>query len=420
MRNFYFKPQFVACLAFIFSGLLHAQFANGVIISNEGIFGQPNADVSFFNTETLQVTNNVYSTVNNENLGDVLQNVGFYDDKAYLVLNNSNKVVVVDRETFVKQAVITQNVLLPRAVAFANGKIYVTNSVTNSVSSYRISDNAPLQNITVPDAPEEIEAIGNHVFVQIGWFAAGNTISVIDAQTDSILENIILSEGGLNGIVADDTFLYVLTTGTDFAHIYKINGQTLEIESDVRFTTVANAAKITIDDGILYFTGNGNKVYGLPVSLEGEPVEILTVNDNTWSTFYGFNVIGNHIFSGDANGFTSPSITTVFDLNTSAQVAQFNTGMGTNGFFGNFGNLSSSDVSSVNADVKLYPNPSTEWFKISGVDAAEISVFNVNGQLVKSFTYNGNEMSVSGLKTGLYYIVIQTEKGNITKKLLVR
>lgn len=420
MKKIYHRIQLTVSIFLLAAGLLNAQFANGVIITNEGTFGQPNANISYIDAETQQVTNNVYSNVNGENLGDVLQNIGFYQDKAYLVLNNSNKVVVVDRETFVKQAVVTENILLPRYIAFAADKFYVTNSVTNSVSSYSISDNSAVSNITVAGAPEEIEAIGNHVFAQIGWYASGNTVSVIDAATDTLIENIVLSEVGLNGMVADNEYLYVLTTGADFMHIYKINGQTLEIESDVRFTSVVNVSKITLEDGILYFTGNGNKVYGLPVSMQGEPVEILTVNDNTWSTFYGFNVIQDYIFSGDANGFVAPSIVTVYNLDTAAQVMQFSTGIGTNGFYGNFGSLNIHEISSVKPEVKVYPNPASEWIKIDGINSAEISVLNIHGQLVKSVKFTGNEIAVSDLTSGLYFFVIQTESGKTTKKVLIR
>ena len=409
----------ITALSLIFSAAqLQAQFANGVIISNEGNFGQPNADVSYLDRETLQVTNDVYTTVNNENLGDVLQNIGFHDDKAYLVLNNSNKVVVVDRETFIKQAVVTQNIQLPRYIAFANEKFYVTNSATNSVSVYNTSNNSPVSTISVAGAPEEIEAIGDHIFAQIGWYASGNTISVIDTTTDNFLENIVLSEGGLNGIVSDDEYLYVLTTGSDFTHIYKINGETLDIVQDTRYTSVANAGKITIEDDILYFIGNGNYVYGLPTSLAGEPIEILSVTDNSWSTFYGFNVIENFVFSGDASGYVAPSQVTVYDLTTGEQQLQFNTEIGVNGFYPNFGNLSVNENVTSIPELKIYPNPVEDVAYMEGVEVAKIRIFDIHGKLIKATNFNGNALQLADLKTGLYIFVIETPNGTVTKKVL--
>ena len=69
-------------------------YENGILMSNEGNFGTPTATVSFISNDLNTVENNIYSTNNgNAALGDVLQTIGFQGDNAYMVLNNSNKIV---------------------------------------------------------------------------------------------------------------------------------------------------------------------------------------------------------------------------------------------------------------------------------------------------------------------------------------
>lgn len=400
-------------------GLTFAQYANGILIGNEGNFGSPNADVSYWDSETMQVTNEVYETVNNENLGDVLQNIGIYGDKAYLVLNNSNKIVVVDRETFVKETVVTEHISLPRYITFANDKYYVTSSGDFNVSIFNIEDNTYLSEVVVDTQVEEIEAIGNHVFVQNGWYGVGNNIVVLDATTDQSVANIGVEEG-INGIVTDGEYLYSVSSSNEYTHVYKIDGESLEIVAESRFTDVVGGKKITVSDDIVFFVANGNQVYGLPDSLEGTPTLLLTESENSWDTFYGFNVIGDYIFSGDANAFTEQSTVRVFDIETGDLTMDFTTGMGTNAFYLNMGNMAVSNISHQELQVKIYPNPVIDFVQLDGLQKANILVYDVNGKLVKNIDYNGSALNVSDLKSGLYFFVIQTEKGKITKKVLVK
>ncbi len=116
-----------------------AQYNQGFLIANEGNYGESNASVSYFDFGTHQVTNGIYSAVNDEPLGDILQHIGLHNDKAYLVINNSDKVVIVDRTTFQKLATITDGISQPRYVAFADNKYFVTNSASKMITVYDVA-----------------------------------------------------------------------------------------------------------------------------------------------------------------------------------------------------------------------------------------------------------------------------------------
>ena len=94
-------------------------YEKGFFISNEGNFGTPNASITFMAKDMLQPSHNVYSSINNHALGDVLQSLTFNDDYAYLVVNNSNKIEVVDRYTFIIKVLWKQESIM-RHISFGN------------------------------------------------------------------------------------------------------------------------------------------------------------------------------------------------------------------------------------------------------------------------------------------------------------
>lgn len=79
-------------------------------------------------------------------------------------------------------------------------------------------------------------------------------------------------------------------------------------------------------------------------------------------------------------------------------------------------NLVESELSIGETEIEtigLYPNPTSDVLRIENMDAKilNISVFNTTGQLVKEFTTSTNTIDVSTLQTGVYQIMVATEKG---------
>jgi len=67
------------------------------------------------------------------------------------------------------------------------------------------------------------------------------------------------------------------------------------------------------------------------------------------------------------------------------------------------------------SSVNLYPNPVSNYFTLSVV-ASKVQVYSITGQLVKSFTSNGNvdfQYNVSDLKTGLYVVKAIDENNKV-------
>ena len=65
--------------------------------------------------------------------------------------------------------------------------------------------------------------------------------------------------------------------------------------------------------------------------------------------------------------------------------------------------------------LSVWPNPAKDRVVIEGMKAAEVQVYNTLGQLVER-VQGSNEINVSGLQEGLYFITV----GNNTRKIIVK
>lgn len=72
-----------------------------------------------------------------------------------------------------------------------------------------------------------------------------------------------------------------------------------------------------------------------------------------------------------------------------------------------------------NHEFALFPNPTTDSFTIKSNDVINsVSIFDVQGKTVKSFSNGLVTYSISDLNSGLYFVRIKSSKGGTTKKLL--
>ena len=307
-------------------------YANGILIANEGNFTSSNAEISFISNDLNLTYNKIFAANNNNlNLGDVAQFIGTNGDLAYIVMNNSNTIQIVDRYTFKKVNQITEKLNAPRAIAFSNGKIYVTNANDNTVTIYSETTFSYVKSVSLDFQPEHLVGTSNYVYVQSSNFAAGNAVEIINSSSDTNTKDLSF-EAPMNGITTDGNSVYVLGSNENKTVIAQIQNET--VSKSIENNTLKGSRYLTIDNNSLYFT-NGTGIYSLSKELNNIPsTPMFNVSDNSWSTLYGFNVINGKVFSADANGFTQSSVVTVYDLNGNV-LKTFSTEIGTNGFFKN-------------------------------------------------------------------------------------
>ncbi len=132
--------------------------------------------------------------------------------------------------------------------------------------------------------------------------------------------------------------------------------------------------------------------------------------------------VGNEIF-GEANEDYSSSVCLSSDATTLAIGASLNDGNGVDS--GHVRVYSLSSLLSVNdfvqSKMSLFPNPAREQITVQlpeGVELKNINLYNSLGDLINSF--NASSINISKLSNGIYFAEISTNKGKITKKIIVQ
>src|SRR6185436_13136099 len=69
-----------------------------VFVVNEGNFMAGNASISLYDPATNQVVVDYYKNQNHDTVGDVAQHLRFFNGSYYIVVNNSGKILICDRE----------------------------------------------------------------------------------------------------------------------------------------------------------------------------------------------------------------------------------------------------------------------------------------------------------------------------------
>jgi hypothetical protein len=309
-------------------------YENGFFVVNEGNMSDKDAEVTFVSRDLSVKQDKIYSTNNPGEVLSILQKVATNGDKAYLVVNDFNKIVVVNRTTFKKVAEITNQINSPRDIAFANGNIYVTNdNFTNqrSVTVYKISDLSFVTKIPLTDPTEKIVEAGGNIFVQNASYGYGNKITPINTSTNTALNAITFPNGDVTKTISNGGNVYALAATATNSYIYKLSN-TGNITSTTTLTGIPNASNLQMENGKFYFT-SANKIYSMDANSTTVPANpiITAVDGGPYFTLYGFSVLDGKIFTSDVKGFTQASEVTVYSTSNSSKISTFTAGKGTNG-----------------------------------------------------------------------------------------
>lgn len=301
-------------------------YTNGIFVLNEGGFTNSNASVSFIDA-LGEVYNNVFFAVNGRGLGDVAQSMSFNGNLAYLLINNSNTIEVVNRYTFESIATIETNVLNPRYITFIGDKGYITNwgdpadTTDDYVAVLDLETNIITNTIAVVEGPEAILNNNGTLYVaHKGGYGYGNSISVIDATSETVTTSIQVADVPGN-IVIDNNNLYVICSGKaswtgdeTLAGIYKINMVTSLVEDEITFADGIHPDFLKRVNNSLLYTLNGS-IYNIELNSFTLPtVPLFNTSAQNIEVLYGFNVINDNIYIADAKDYVSNGEVFVYNL----------------------------------------------------------------------------------------------------------
>lgn len=334
MKNYTHLLQFFALIAFTTIGFtacnkdddepLHPTpvepvYSGGAFVCNEGAFTQGNATLDFFSYSTKAIINNVFETINQRPLGDVLQSMSILGDTGYLVLNNSNKIELV-KMLDLKEIGVIEEVSGPRYIIRAgknkayvsqwgdDGKIKVIDLTTLGVS----------KTLEAGAGPEQMINFNGMIYVANGGgWGADSTVTVIDPSLDVVVGSIEVGYNPKSFAIDATGSLWVLCYGYIQydanwnvvaempSKLVKFNGTSLGVEKEIVIGTSVHPAMLqTSPDRTTFYYGGGFGFQGIWAwNNQSSTFDATSVNDGF---FYGFGV---DPVNGKILGLEAPSFT---------------------------------------------------------------------------------------------------------------
>ncbi len=320
--------------------------AFGVFVINEGAFGSGNSSVSFFDYNTGIMYNNLFESSNGYPLGDVAQSMISKENTGYIVVNNSQKVEVVNLSTMKVKATIT-GFQGPRYMVITGGKGFVSDWFSDKVFVVNLAANTSVNQISVGTGPDQMTVAANKLFVcNVGGWGSDSTVTVIDPVTESVITTIPTGVNPNSAVVDINGKVWILcggSTGPDFTGgtpddiaggLYCIDPVSLTVEKTIPIQSSIHPTKMTINpagDKLWYLAGNDG-YYGKPARMNITD-SVFQVNPQINRSFYGLGIDPETgiIYGGNAPSFTQNGYMLRY-LSTGNLLDSVQTGIAPNGF----------------------------------------------------------------------------------------
>ncbi|HEY3402487.1 MAG TPA: DUF5074 domain-containing protein [Ohtaekwangia sp.] len=323
------------------------EYEKGVFVVNEGNFLDADGTVSHVNTTSGIVTQDIFGLSNDERaLGDVVQSMTIDKDLGFIVVNNSNKMEVVNVNTF--ESVYTlSDLAMPRYFITYKGKGYLTEWVSyvdpGHVAIIDLESQEVIETITTDDGAENIIEHEGELYVSN---SSSNTVSVIDPEEEEVIKTIEVGNGPGAFVVDAENQLWVICGGgmdeewnpLNDGKLVRLNPaesddavsnsvtKTIELNMNVMAKAVINKA------GNQIFFAKGKSVYTLSTTATEGPSAAL-ITEAAVTSFYGIGIDPetDMLYLADSKAFVGNG--EVYRYNTSGTaVDHFSAGRGPNGF----------------------------------------------------------------------------------------
>jgi YVTN family beta-propeller protein len=307
----------------------------GVYVVNEGNFGRGNSTLTFYLPDSAKVFPNVFETVNGKKLGDVGNDMVTNDDKGFIVVNNSDKVEVINlNDNRSLRTISFKPGSSPYKMTVGNGMGYVTNlyraavTVVNVTTLQIVRDSIP-----VGQNPTGALFYDSKVYVCNSGFGFGNTISVVNVASMTVMKTIRVSDGPSSLGVDSDGELWVLCGGSygDFSNpnddtpgrIFIIN-PTNDTVKDSILVGGHPSNLVVSNDGVAYFLKDG-------ILRADTKTNQITFAPFIAGSFYGLAIdpasAGGDIYASDAKDFQQNGEVRIYDKTTGAMKNKFQAGI---------------------------------------------------------------------------------------------
>jgi len=313
--------------------------AHPVYVVCEGALGSGNSALTAYDPDSNTSQANVYPGINGHPIGDIFQSMTRIGDHYFLCVNNSDKVLVIQRNDLKEIGSIA--IPKPRYILpFGNTRAYVSTLFSNrlyviNTTSLQVTDTIfmPFKN------PEGMLLSGNTAYV-CTWDTACNSIYPIDIRTNKAGSPISIAGRAPQEIVQDNEGMLWVLSGNQASgvasYLTRIDPSTGLILQQYAFGT-ADPLRLVLNNNkdSLYFievsysgSGTNNGLYRMGIHDARLPTQAF-VSAKGLQYFWGLDIQPGTgmIYLADPAGFTGAG--TVYVYQPDGQLKhQFSSGVG--------------------------------------------------------------------------------------------
>lgn len=318
-------------------------YDDGVFITNEGPFNTGSGTVSFYHRTDANIDNEIFVGKNAYVLGNIVQSINVYSGTGYIVVNNADKIEVVDGSTLLSEGVIT-GLSSPRyflGVNSTTGYVSQWGSGSGSVEVVDLNTKMITASIATGAGADNMVMAGNKVYVACsGGLGTDSVVTVINTTTNAVVSTINVGAGPKSIQVDASGDVWVLCAGKwDAAYtalektgsLVRIDASADTVNLSLPFSsTSSQPANLVVNSSLttLYYTYDG-KVFSHDVTATS-----LNTSATIDRSFYalGIDPTNDYFYGSDAVDFSSNG--KVLRYNTTGTVLDsFSVGVIPGGFF---------------------------------------------------------------------------------------
>ena len=297
------KNKFVLILFLFISCDNNSGFDNEkrlTFIASEGNFGSSNASISVFQgPKQIQKVSNI---------GDVIQSIKVYDDKLFVLINNSHLIKIY---TITSSGLSLPGIKInthnsgPREMVIVDDYLYFTNWNSRNIKILNLETYFIEDSISVNGTPEGIVSDGSYLWVAI---SSGSTVEKIDINSKQIVETFQVGNGPQQMLI-EGSLLWISRTyySPDWSEIYYgtsqidiLSGSIQIKEYDTGIVCGGDMMKINEQTYRTYEGGVAPLKSDLTIN---RPAKIGSYNTNS---LYSAGAHSDYIFMGTTSDFNGP------------------------------------------------------------------------------------------------------------------
>jgi hypothetical protein len=291
------------------------------IILNYGDYEGSKSTITAINKENLTVTNNFYESVNTVPLVSNVSHAFNYNDKIYILGNNTDELLWVDNGTFENtENAISNDIVKPRYGVGSGNYLYIScwggdiwaDESLSYIAKFNLSTKTVENKISLPGGPEGMAIAGNKLYAALNY---KDSVAVIDLSSDELSyietpavssyfikdenDNLYVSLVSTYIDSSDTTGLgYINTENDELETVYQMSGVT---------TSYVNVMAANADLSNIYVVTDGTN-WGDPGSVAVFDVNTKQFEENKFlDSVEGINGVG--FYNNQVFVFISESVT---------------------------------------------------------------------------------------------------------------